>query len=262
MDTRDETMAVYESQREAIKSGAISLASLPQISPPGLLEIIASTSLPMPPRQPMPMMNHMAIRPGMMPPHIQGQQRRPLLPTPRSAGSPVDDNPGHQEPSIPEPTPTSAPQERPPAAATPPRDQASRRNAAETQLITDIQNMFPNLTGDDVRSYIGKLRQRRQGQGLTGLKLVDLKRQIIELVLEDHNMAVPMNGNTGAHQQGLPSALMPNPVQGDKHCIICHDRLSTKQNRKLQCNHQFHAECIDSWLMRQDTCPMCRRRVN
>ena len=48
---------------------------------------------------------------------------------------------------------------------------------------------YINYYRDDVRAYIGKLRQRRQGQGLTGLKLVDLKRQIIELVLEDHNMA-------------------------------------------------------------------------
>ena len=52
---------------------------------------------------------------------------------------------GYQEPSVTEPNPPL--QERPPAAATPPRDQASRRNAAESQLIADIQNMFPILTG-------------------------------------------------------------------------------------------------------------------
>ena len=37
MDVRDETMAIYESQREAVRSGSISLASLPQLSPPSLM---------------------------------------------------------------------------------------------------------------------------------------------------------------------------------------------------------------------------------
>ena len=37
MEVRDETMAIYESQREAVRSGSISLASLPQLSPPSLM---------------------------------------------------------------------------------------------------------------------------------------------------------------------------------------------------------------------------------
>lgn len=45
---------------------------------------------------------------------------------------------------------------------------------------------------DNVRSYIGKLRQRRQGQGLSGLKLVDLKNQIIDLVLQDNRAPANM----------------------------------------------------------------------
>ena len=37
MEVRDETMAIYESQREAVRSGSISLASLPKLSPPSLM---------------------------------------------------------------------------------------------------------------------------------------------------------------------------------------------------------------------------------
>lgn len=44
-----------------------------------------------------------------------------------------------------------------------------------------------------MRAYIARLRERRQGQGLTGLKLVDLKNQIIDLVLQDN----PSNSTVG-----------------------------------------------------------------
>ena len=50
------------------------------------------------------------------------------------------------------------------------------------------------------------------------------------------------NGNTAAHQQGLPTALMSTPPFAAENCTICHDRLSAKQNKKLPCNHLFHAE--------------------
>ncbi|XP_022867876.1 NEP1-interacting protein 2-like [Olea europaea var. sylvestris] len=27
------------------------------------------------------------------------------------------------------------------------------------------------------------------------------------------------------------------------------------------CRHFFHVHCIDEWLLRQGTCPMCRREI-
>jgi len=43
-------------------------------------------------------------------------------------------------------------------------------------------------------------------------------------------------------------------------CSICrnpvqHQDICRKVNR---CLHIFHSSCIDSWLARQDTCPLCR----
>ena len=49
----------------------------------------------------------------------------------------------------------------------------------------------------------------------------------------------------------------------DDKCIICHEEYEeTSKLRELHCNHAFHAECIDRWLLsRQHYCPVCRETV-
>ena len=55
------------------------------------------------------------------------------------------------------------------------------------------------------------------------------------------------------------------------NCSICTDDLKIKpkkwcvKNNKdiktLECNHQYHRECIDTWLENHNTCPLCRQEV-
>ena len=44
-------------------------------------------------------------------------------------------------------------------------------------------------------------------------------------------------------------------------CPICLEPIS-KNEKILQCNHAFHKSCVDTWLQRHDTCPMCRSLIN
>jgi hypothetical protein len=42
-------------------------------------------------------------------------------------------------------------------------------------------------------------------------------------------------------------------------CVICHeDDFSHGSIHITFCDHQFHQECIDRWLLRNPTCPTCR----
>ena len=43
-------------------------------------------------------------------------------------------------------------------------------------------------------------------------------------------------------------------------CSICLMDISNNSKR-LDCNHKFHKHCIDRWLLRKDTCPICRSVV-
>lgn len=42
-------------------------------------------------------------------------------------------------------------------------------------------------------------------------------------------------------------------------CSICLESFKENQEvRLLSCFHQFHVECIDTWLMEKSTCPTCK----
>ncbi|VUC56206.1 ERAD-associated E3 ubiquitin-protein ligase HRD1, putative [Plasmodium berghei ANKA] len=43
-------------------------------------------------------------------------------------------------------------------------------------------------------------------------------------------------------------------------CIICRDELKVG-SKKLECAHIFHIECLKSWFIQQQTCPICRREI-
>lgn len=43
-------------------------------------------------------------------------------------------------------------------------------------------------------------------------------------------------------------------------CSICLDKTSRKR-KMLECDHNFHPECINQWLEENKSCPMCREIV-
>ena len=55
-------------------------------------------------------------------------------------------------------------------------------------------------------------------------------------------------------------------IGADVNCAICQEHTyadgeSTNQWRKLHCSHQFHRECVDSWLEQSVHCPVCRADI-
>ncbi len=53
----------------------------------------------------------------------------------------------------------------------------------------------------------------------------------------------------------------PNPPR--EKCVICYEKLSKKKfrNLALECNHQFHTECIWKWANKNIECPLCRKEA-
>ncbi|KAF9624575.1 hypothetical protein IFM89_011997 [Coptis chinensis] len=51
-----------------------------------------------------------------------------------------------------------------------------------------------------------------------------------------------------------------NPVD----CAVCLENLKVGDRCRLlpRCNHSFHSQCIDSWLLKTPICPICRTSAN
>jgi len=48
----------------------------------------------------------------------------------------------------------------------------------------------------------------------------------------------------------------------DEHCSICLDEFKEGDElRFVECDHNFHKECLDKWLLLKNTCPICRKNI-
>ena len=49
----------------------------------------------------------------------------------------------------------------------------------------------------------------------------------------------------------------------DGGCSVCHQEFEAGEAARSlpECRHTFHMSCIDGWLCRHASCPLCRRAV-
>ncbi|KAL7591476.1 RING-H2 finger protein ATL56 [Lactuca sativa] len=79
-----------------------------------------------------------------------------------------------------------------------------------------------------------------------------------------HTTPPPASSYSFLHlQNNLPSFQYSSAAAASTDCSICLECFNEGDLcRKLPvCNHIFHAHCVDSWLMKVPTCPVCRTPV-
>ena len=57
----------------------------------------------------------------------------------------------------------------------------------------------------------------------------------------------------------FPDATREELEAGDTTCIICREEMT--EAKKLQCGHNFHFQCLRTWLERSSSCPTCRANI-
>lgn len=59
----------------------------------------------------------------------------------------------------------------------------------------------------------------------------------------------------------IPIVVQPK-IQQEKECSICLETLEPSETYRTKCNHDYHKECINSWMTSKETnilvCPICR----
>lgn len=129
------------------------------------------------------------------------------------------------------------------------RDRLARPNARSFNLVVDPH--------DDVNN-INQLRT----------EMLTLER-MFQTLLDSQRSGSPLGGNRSAYPpastqtiKNLPTIVVSKRDLEDgcnKECSICfldfnvNDKVS-----RLQCGHFFHTECVNEWLQKKCTCPICR----
>ena len=42
-------------------------------------------------------------------------------------------------------------------------------------------------------------------------------------------------------------------------CVVCRDHNDTQTSRVMPCGHVFHEDCLKSWIMQKQNCPICNK---
>ncbi|XP_021268348.1 RING finger protein 215 isoform X2 [Numida meleagris] len=92
-------------------------------------------------------------------------------------------------------------------------------------------------------------RQSRQG----------LSERDAELDLKQHIRRRLLALKTRRYHPG--KALRSRACEIDS-CAVCLDQFCKSQwLRVLPCSHEFHRDCVDPWLLLQQTCPLCKHNI-
>ncbi|KZV21835.1 hypothetical protein F511_13638 [Dorcoceras hygrometricum] len=84
----------------------------------------------------------------------------------------------------------------------------------------------------------------------------------VDLELPEHRI----NGLEPVIVDAIPTMNFNHEAFGsaeDAQCTICLSEYQEKEVLRIMpsCGHSFHLSCIDTWLRKQSTCPVCRLSV-
>ena len=143
-------------------------------------------------------------------------------------------------------------------------------------------NYYFDIKDIENENYVGELSCKGHW-GKFSFKSIDLikmmavgqsrlarRTELNEECLPDYDSPIcsPKNLRISSNRTFLNSKLSRNTIVKTYNsgpielpsCSICLRDISNNSKR-LDCNHLYHKLCIDRWLLRKDTCPICRSVV-
>ncbi|KAJ9270117.1 hypothetical protein DTO212C5_3856 [Paecilomyces variotii] len=125
---------------------------------------------------------------------------------------------------------------------------ASDPAKADIEMASGSEEEGGDAAPEGRKSASGQEAIEMTGSGADATKSTDVEKA--------PQAAAKTTGSSGPEQNAQES--------GNYSCPICTDDFVKGQDlRVLPCNHQFHPECVDPWLVNvSGTCPLCRIDLN
>jgi E3 ubiquitin-protein ligase RNF115/126 len=120
------------------------------------------------------------------------------------------------------------------------------------EFLTLFPHIFPNRPAG-FNQIVEALRNRGSG---SGRNIQNLLRSFIQLL----NDPLPPNPESEATLGKEVVQVGPND---ENECNICFSKFSEGEEKfVIECNHQFHVDCLAPWLKLNNLCPLCKKRVS
>ncbi|KDP20329.1 hypothetical protein JCGZ_06415 [Jatropha curcas] len=138
------------------------------------------------------------------------------------------------------------------------------RNPSLATLSTARNFQFPLGMDIDMRLDILEALEEFSDMSMTTSRILQVQRDFNE---NDYEMLLALDENN--HQRGASvnriNSLPESTVQTDNFeetCAICLETPTVGETiRHLPCLHKFHKDCIDPWLGRKTSCPVCKSSI-
>jgi len=136
----------------------------------------------------------------------------------------------------------------------------ARSSGAVARTRADHRLVHQHGLGGEMGQIFGQFARRDPRQ------LEELMTQIAQH--ESETQTVQLQPANEAAIAGLPThsitaeEVMSAPEE-HKVCTICMEPFQCgEEQRMLPCFHRFHCACVDQWLRRQGSCPICKHRID
>ena len=118
-------------------------------------------------------------------------------------------------------------------------------------IIKHIRQMFPERSDDEIYRNIKSIKEKHDNS---------LKNLTVDQIVSQISDIRPEIGKSKKTLQKLSfiSIMKFFLLISDEECCICQEDLYSEPTRKLNCNHEFHRDCIGDWFKQQKNCPICR----
>lgn len=138
------------------------------------------------------------------------------------------------------------------------------------------KDLFSNDSINNISNYIND-------DSLYDLKLEDdfginaVEQQIMDEICPNpdamsYEQLLQLEDNMGNVNKGLSAQQIAKiPIikfrkyksNGNSQCIICMEEFEKREKiNLLPCQHIFHINCIKQWLLKQKTCPFCKKEIS
>ncbi|KAJ1686785.1 hypothetical protein LUZ63_018175 [Rhynchospora breviuscula] len=101
-------------------------------------------------------------------------------------------------------------------------------------------------------------RRTNIGDSFSGPSL----EQLFEQLLINNDRRGPAPASRSAID-AMPMVRINNRhLRGESHCAVCMEKFELgTEVREMPCKHLYHSDCIVPWLVRHNSCPVCRKEL-